>query len=73
MSYIYQLSATLTVRSFFFFFLLEEMFLSLNICLCVVVCKQRKISSETWPEIKGAASVKHYNFSDMGVTDQSAA
>lgn len=64
MHYIYQLSAILTVRPFFFFWK-KCFYLSICFpCLCVGVCKERKISSETWPEIKGAVSVKHYNFSE---------
>lgn len=65
----YQISAVLTVRSFFFFFWEKCFYLSVYFpCLCVGVFKERKISSETWPQVKGAASVKHHNFSEALMT-----
>lgn len=61
MHFMYQLSATLTVRTFFPF---GRNVSTSQYTFLVGVSKKRKISSETWPEIKGVAFVKHYNFSE---------
>lgn len=53
----------------FLFFWKKCFYLSICFpCLCVGVCKERKISSEIWPEIKRAVSVKHCNFSEALMT-----